>query len=332
MIPHNNSFLDNPSFRWSIRPWLTDLSSRNPYKKVMRKPFRRITMHTLSVLIPTLNEEEAIGPVLDECLSVLKGLPLKSEIIIVDGDSHDKTREIAQEKGARIILEKRKGKGIGVKTAFQHITSTYTVMLDGDYTYDPGDIPKMLEPLQKGADYVLGHRQYQKGSMTALNSIGNNLITMLVYVLHGVRVSDVCTGYWAFKKDVVTFLKDIDAVGFDLEVSMLVRAFHAGFSVAEVPVTYRPRKGKAKLHPLKGGISIVGAVVRMLRDYHPLKLFGSISFLSFFLGVILGIDAVTAFQRYGEITVDTMAVAGLSFFAGALSLYSGLSLHRGGMK
>ena len=226
----------------------------------------------LSVVIPTLNEEKAIGHIVDECRAVLESLELESEIIVVDGDSQDRTREIAQKKGATIMVEKRRGKGTAVKTAFQRLNSTYVVMLDGDYTYDPGDIPKLLEPLQQNeADFVLGHRHYQKGSMTWLNHVGNRFITLLVRVLYRIPVNDVCTGYWAFKKSVVDVLDDVDAAGFELEAIMLITAYCSGFRMVEVPVGYRPRKGKAKLHPVKSGFTIVRAVIQMLQDYHPVR-------------------------------------------------------------
>lgn len=284
-----------------------------------------MTMKKLSILIPTLNEEDAIGHVLDECHAVLKGLDLQAEIIVVDGDSRDKTREIARAKGARVILEKRKGKGIAIKTAFQRLDSTYVVMLDGDFTYDPRDIPTLLEPLQKNeADFVMGRRHIQKGSMGRLNNMGNHLITTLVKTLYNIPVADVCTGYWAFSKEVVETLKHISAGGFDLEASMLIKAFYSGFHVAEVPVAYRPRKGKAKLHPFKSGIAIVGAIVRLLRDYNPLMLFGGISVISFLIGFVLGINVITMFQLYGTIMIGRALLTVLFVLIGVQSLFFGM--------
>ncbi|MBU6997422.1 MAG: glycosyltransferase [Theionarchaea archaeon] len=282
-------------------------------------------METLSIVIPTLDEEEAIGLVLDECQSVLEGMSFESEIIVVDGNSCDRTAEIARKKGARVITEKRRGKGTAIMTAFRRINSRYVVMLDGDFSYDPRDIPMMLVPLLNDeADCVLGRRNPAEGSMARLNNTGNRIISGLVQTLYNIPICDVCTGFWAMKKDVVDLLKNGDTGGFDLEASMLIRTFHEGYHVAEIPVGYRPRKGSPKLHPLRGGISIVAAVVRMLRDYNPLLLFGGISVLSFLVGLFLGINVITMFQKYGQIMIGRALLTVLFILTGVQSLFFGL--------
>jgi glycosyltransferase involved in cell wall biosynthesis len=282
-------------------------------------------METLSIIIPTLDEEEAIGLVLDECQSVLEGMPFESEVIVVDGNSCDKTAEIARKKGARVITEKRKGKGTAIMTAFRRIDSTYVVMLDGDFTYDPKDMLSMLSPLMNNeADCVLGQRRHEEGSMTRLNAMGNRLISRLVQMMYDIPICDVCTGYWAMKRDVVDLLKNGNSGGFDLEATMLIKTVHAGFHVAEVPVVYRKRKGAAKLRPLRSGFSIVAAVVRMLRDYNPLLLFGGISVLSFLTGLLLGINVIHMFQEYGQIMIGRALLTILFILIGVQSLFFGL--------
>jgi glycosyltransferase involved in cell wall biosynthesis len=291
----------------------------------MRKQLRRVCMETLSIIIPTLDEEEAIGLVLDECQSVLEGMSFESEVIVVDGNSCDKTAEIARKKGARVITEKRKGKGTAIMTAFRRINSTYVVMLDGDFTYDPRDIPRMLAPLLNNeADCVLGQRNPVEGSMAALNTIGNQIISRLVQTLYNIPICDVCTGFWALKKDVVDALKNSDSSGFDLEATMLIRTFHEGYHVAEVPVGYRQRKGTPKLRPLRSGFSIVATVMRMLRDYNPLLLFGGISVLSFLIGLFLGVNVITMFQKYEQIMIGRALLTVLFILIGVQSLFFGL--------
>ncbi|MBU7014300.1 MAG: glycosyltransferase [Theionarchaea archaeon] len=282
-------------------------------------------METLSIIIPTLDEEEAIGLVLDECLSVLETLPFESEVIVVDGNSCDKTAEIARERGARVITEKRRGKGTAIMTAFRRTSSEYVIMMDGDFSYDPRDIPRMLAPLRNNeADCVLGKRNPAEGSMARVNNVGNRIISGLVRMLYNIPVCDVCTGFWALKKDVVAILKNSDAGGFDLEATMLIRTFHGGYHVAEVPVGYRQRKGTAKLRPLRSGITIVATVVRMLRDYNPLLLFGGISLLSFLIGGFLGVNVISMFQKYGEIMIGRALLTVLFILIGVQSLFFGL--------
>jgi dolichol-phosphate mannosyltransferase len=252
----------------------------------------------VSVIIPTLNEEGAIGKVLEGIHKTLRQSSLTYEILVIDGNSHDSTREIATGNGARVIVEKRRGKGIAMKTGFRIAEGDYVVMLDGDNTYDPNEIPKMLGPLiNNEADVVLGKRIQQKDSMTKMNTFGNRIITHLIKNLYKIPVDDVCTGYWAFSKNVMKSLRNIEAVGFDLEACMLIKSARSGFVVSEVPVNYRQREGKAKLRPLQDGLVIAGATIRLLRDYNPLLFFGSIGSILFISSIILGLNVIVVFNE-----------------------------------
>ena len=212
----------------------------------------------ISVIIPTLNEESSIGKVIDEIpIKALESSGYVVDIVIVDGLSTDRTAKIAKEKGAIVLLETRRGKARAIRTALETVDSNFVFMLDGDYTYSAAYIPVMLKALNK-YPVVIGSRlkgQREKGALKKINFIGNHLLTALANILYGTRVSDVCTGYWGFRKEVIQNLI-LTSEGFQLEAELLIQIAKRGYRIGEVPILYRCRAGKAKLSGLKDGMHI----------------------------------------------------------------------------
>ena len=137
------------------------------------------------VLLPTLNEAETIGDVVDGFRA--EGF---ENVLVVDGDSNDDTRSVAENHGARVMVQSGRGKGQAVREAIEAIEAPYVLMADGDGTYRPSDAEAMLEPLFEGrADHVIGNRfaDMEPGAMTRLNAAGNRLINRLFAVIHGLR-------------------------------------------------------------------------------------------------------------------------------------------------
>ena len=222
-------------------------------------------MKEVSIIFPALNEEETIGKIIDEVpIEEMEGRGYRAEIIVVDNGSTDKTREIAEAKGARVITEPSRGKGRAIRTAFESVSGDFVFMIDADFTYPATYIPRMLELLEGGHDVVLGSRlkgQREQGAMSRLNLVGNHLLALLANILYGTRVSDPCTGYWGFKGNVVKSLK-LDAVGFELEANMLAEIARQGYRIAEIPILYRRRPNEAKLGSLKDGFMIGRTLIR----------------------------------------------------------------------
>jgi dolichol-phosphate hexosyltransferase len=213
---------------------------------------------TVAVIIPTLNEERSIGKVIEgvPVADLLKN-GLKTEVYVIDGRSNDNTREIAVEKGAKIMLEDRQGKGLAVQTAFNSVTADYEIMVDGDNTYPIEMATEMVRLLKKN-DVVIGSRLkgiIEPGAMTKLNVVGNVLLSLLAGVLFGVRVSDVCTGFWGYRNDAIRRL-ELTARGFEIEADMFAECVRKGLRIAEIPITYRAREDRPKLSSLRDGIKI----------------------------------------------------------------------------
>ncbi|MCR4392981.1 MAG: glycosyltransferase family 2 protein [Dehalococcoidales bacterium] len=210
------------------------------------------------IILPTLNEAEAIGPVIDEIpRQTLEQQGYRVDVLVVDGNSADRTREIALSRGARVLIEPRSGKGRAIRTALDDIKADYIFMLDGDYTYPTTYIPAMLEALEK-YPVVIGSRlkgKREKGALRLVNFIGNHLLTLLANLLYGTRISDLCTGFWGFRREVIQSL-DLKADGFQIEAELLTQIARKGYKIGEIPILYRTRQGKAKLSGWRDGMRI----------------------------------------------------------------------------
>ena len=214
-------------------------------------------MKDVTFVLPAYNEEESIG-------NVLEGISLtypKSKIIVVDNNSTDNTAEIAENAGVLLISEEKQGKGHAVKKGFKNVKSKFAIMIDADNTYYPNEAGKLLMKLKNNeADVVLGSRlngSRKKGAITPVNLFGNYVLSLTASLLFN-NVSDVCTGYWAFKKKVIDYLlkEGINSDGFELEAEMFSIISKKGFKVLETPINYGTRIDSPKLNSINDGWKI----------------------------------------------------------------------------
>ncbi len=219
-------------------------------------------MKDFAFLLPAFNEERSIGKLLDN----IDYLFPSSQVVVIDNNSNDLTSNIVEKKGITVIHEEKQGKGHAVKTGFTEIMSSanqpkYVLMMDSDNTYDPRDASLILEPLiNNRADVVLGSRmncRREKGSISKFNIIGNRILSFIATIFHN-HTSDVCTGYWGFKREVIEHLleRGLESEGFELEVEMFVKISRANFRIKEQPIFYKRRLDRSKLNSVKDGLKI----------------------------------------------------------------------------
>jgi dolichol-phosphate mannosyltransferase len=215
-------------------------------------------METVAVIIPALNEARSIGKVIDGVpVARLLENGFETVVYVVDGRSTDNTREIAVEKGARVILADGRGKGSAVQMAFESIDADYAIMIDGDNTYPIEMAPEMARLLMAN-DVVVGSRlkgTIEPGAMPRLNAWGNTLLSLLAGALFGVHISDVCTGLWGYRRDAIRCM-NLSAIGFDIEADMFAECVKNDLCIAEIPITYRARVDQPKLSSLRDGLKI----------------------------------------------------------------------------
>jgi dolichol-phosphate mannosyltransferase len=260
------------------------------------------------VVIPTLNEEESIVNVISGIGDSLKNSNYHDfEIVVVDGNSTDRTVDLAKSVGVEVIFQEGTGYGDALLTGFLHARyekkASVTVMIDGDGTYSPADIPKLLQPLLAGeADLMLGNRfaSLKEGSMSSVNKLGNRVFSRIVSSMVKMPIEDSQCGLRAFRSDLVD-LWDLKTTGMPFATEMLVETKKMGMKIRQVPVSYYPRKGKTKLNPIVDGFRIMGTIVRLVRDFEPLLFFGVIGLLFAIVGALVGVRVVIEWLETGAI-------------------------------
>jgi glycosyltransferase involved in cell wall biosynthesis len=216
----------------------------------------------VSVVIPTLNEAANLPHVFAR---LPKGL---HEVVIVDGRSVDDTVAVAKalRPDVKIVLEKRRGKGIALAAGFAAASGDIIVMLDADGSTDPAEIPRYVSALLEGADFAKGSRFMPGGAtddITPFRRLGNGALNGAVNVLYGTRYTDLCYGYNAFWNHCLPVLDLGDDHGFEIETVINVRIARAGLQVVEVPSVERERIfGESKLSPVRDGLRVLRTIVR----------------------------------------------------------------------
>lgn len=207
----------------------------------------------VSVIIPTMNEEQSIGLVIDEVRAALG--PRDHEILVVDTNSKDRTKEIATGKGAVVIDEPRRGYGRAYKSGFERATGDVIATLDADMTYPASEIPKLASMLEsQGLEFITTNRfaDMEKGAMGLKHRVGNWLLSTTARLLFRVKVRDSQSGMWVFRKDILPRL-ELVSDGMALSEEMKIEAFRKA-KAAEVPITYRVRVGDVKLNAWSDGL------------------------------------------------------------------------------
>ena len=193
-------------------------------------------MKSITVLLPALNEEKAIGKVIQD----IKNLPIDCDVLVVDNLSTNGTAVVSATLGVKVLYEKRRGKGNAVRTGFRHINTDYVVMIDADGTYPVFSIPLFYSYLEE-YDVVKGSRRWvEAGAMTKTNRFGNWALSLLASILYGQKVEDVCSGLWVMRMDKVKGF-NLVSNGFTFEADLFINTVKTGCKFKELPIEYRTR-------------------------------------------------------------------------------------------
>ena len=218
---------------------------------------------SMLLIVAALNEEEGIGPTLEEARRILDG-PF---CLVVDGGSHDNTVRVAELSGAKVIRQNGFGKGDAIGTGLRYACGfdfKYVALVDADYTYPAEYLLEMIEVLEKNpkVGMVCGNRfgpESDLGSITDIFYFGNRLIAFMHDFFNGVSLADPLTGLRVVRWEIIKNWKP-ESRGFDVEVELNHYVERKGFGILEVPIRYRQRLGEKKLK-LRHGFTILRRIL-----------------------------------------------------------------------
>lgn len=225
-------------------------------------PFR-VDLSKVYFIIPAYNEGNNIGILIRD----LRNFYPESKIVVIDNNSSDNTFAEATNAGAIVLQELEQGKGIAVRTGFTYISQfdyNVGIMLDGDLTYHAEDALKLINYSAAGGyGIILGSRlkgNRASGSISQINIIGNHILSFFANFFYGTNHSDVCTGYWLFRKEAIDLLirTGIKSTGFGLEAEMVSIFAQNDIVSIDLPISYGIRgHGKSNLKPFRDGPRIL---------------------------------------------------------------------------
>ncbi|MGI4746852.1 MAG: glycosyltransferase [Janthinobacterium lividum] len=280
----------------------------------------------VAVLIPCYNEEVAIGQVVRDFRA---SLPYAT-VHVYDNNSTDRTRDVARAAGAVVRIEALQGKGHVVRRMFADIDADLYVLVDGDGTYDAESAPALIGLLRtEGLDMVNAARvtdrtaAYRRGHL-----LGNHVLTGLVNIIFGKRLSDMLSGYRVFSR---RFVKSFPALssGFETETELTVHALELRMPIAELPTRYIERQegSTSKLRTYRDGMRILRTIVILMKQERPLAFFSVIAIVMLLVGLGLGIPVVLQFLASRTVPRLPSAVLALGFvLIACLSFVCGLIL------
>jgi glycosyltransferase involved in cell wall biosynthesis len=239
----------------------------------------------VSVVIPCLNEEQNIEQCVRDARAALQAGGLDGEVLVVDNDSEDRSAQVAEAAGARVIFEPRRGYGSAYRAGFAAAKGEYIVMADADLSYDFGEISRFVAELRAGAQLVMGDRMdnIKPGAMPWLHRyVGNPVLTGILNLLFRTGVGDAHCGMRALRRDVLPVL-DLRTTGMEFASEMVIRASKQKLAISEVPIEYHPRGGESKLSSFRDG----WRHLRFLLVHSPTHLFIIPGLLMMGLGVLV---------------------------------------------
>jgi glycosyltransferase involved in cell wall biosynthesis len=225
-------------------------------------------MQSVDVIIPALNEEQALPRVLQEIPRALV-----RRVIVADNGSTDETADVARQNGAEVVHEPERGYGAACLKALDHLAADppdIVVFLDGDYSDHPDQLPSLIDPITSNdADMVIGsraRRRRERGALSLQQQVGNAIACRALQLLYGVRYTDLGP-FRAIRWETLQALGMRDR-NYGWTVEMQIKAAQHGVAYREVPVSYRQRIGVSKVSgTVRGSVSAGAKILWLLGRY-----------------------------------------------------------------
>ena len=213
----------------------------------------------VSVVLPCLNEERTLAACIQSAWKALAAAGLSGEVVVADNGSTDRSREVALENNARVVLVQAKGYGNALYNGLKQARGRYLVFLDADMSYEFDHIPRFVAKLKAGADLVMGSRfrgTIDPHAMPPLHRyLGTPVLTFLANLFFGSRISDINCGMRGLRKELFERLR-LRAGGMEFASELLIKAQLLKSRIEEVPTDLHPDQGSAS--PICGPSATAG--------------------------------------------------------------------------
>lgn len=285
-------------------------------------------MDKIAVLIPCYNEEQTVAKVVADAKAALP----EAVVYVYDNNSTDATAVKAKAAGAVVRREPRQGKGFVMRRMFREIDALCYICIDGDDTYPLEFAPEMARlVLEEQADMVVGDRlssTYFQENKRPFHNLGNSMVRSTINGLFNCGIKDIMTGYRAMSYE---FVKSYPVLsrGFEIETEMTIHAVFNEMVIANVPVEFRnrPEGSISKLNTYSDGAKVLSTIVRLYKNYKPLKFFSIIAFLMLLVAAAMFIWVFARFLNTHLVeNMPTLIVSGFIALAAVLAFFAGLIL------
>jgi glycosyltransferase involved in cell wall biosynthesis len=268
----------------------------------------------VSIVIPALNEEDAIGDVVTR----LRGEAPWKEILVIDDGSRDATGERAASAGAQVVRHPyTKGNGAAVKTGIRRAQGEFVLILDADGQHAPSDASRLARRLGE-YDLVIGARSAQTQATTG-RRIGNQLLNQLASYLTGRHIADLTSGFRGARREQLREFLHLLPNGFSTPTTTTLAFIKAGYNVTFEPVDARPRTGQSKIKFARDGTRFFLILLKVITIFSPLRVFVPISVASLLLGLVYGLVNFVIYGRIPNGAVIVILFAVIVFLVGLIS-------------
>ena len=270
---------------------------------------------SLSIIIPTKNESEAIGGVLANARQAYPD----AEIIVVDDGSDDNTGAIAEQHGATVVRHPESlGNGAAVKSGARAATGSVLAFMDGDGQHDAREFEKLLVRLDEGYQMAVGSRNSDSHANVG-RLFANGLYNGMASLVSGHRILDLTSGFRVVSAELFKRFLYLLPNGFSYPTTITMAFLRSGYPVCFEPIKVADRRGKSHIRPIRDGIRFLVIIFKIATLYAPLKIFLPISGLFFITGV--GYYAYTYFTtgRFTNMSMLVISASVIVFLIGLIS-------------
>ncbi len=274
--------------------------------------------------MPAYNEGKYIGTL------VLNTRQYVDEVIVIDDGSTDDTSKIAGLAGATVVSHPRnKGYGAAILSIFTEARERdpdVLIILDADYQHDPGEIPRIIQPILDGYDVVVGTREKQSAKIPLYRRFGQKVISRSVNMLSKNPLTDSECGFRAFSRKAVMSL-NLQENGMAISAETVAEAFHLNLKITQVPISVTYGKDSSTLNPVTHGLGVFTRVLVMISERRPLFFFGLAGVIMILAGLTAGFITIRLYSQSSVVSTPWSLIAVFLIVLGSISIFNGLTLY-----